>query len=168
MSQYIEFVETGDTGKTKIWEVRHRSEPVTLGVISWYGPWRQYTFWPAFNTVWNTDCLEQITAFIKGQMEARKVRASEERQKEVQEVLDGVKITPEGHKALLHSEEAAKDCCGGRPNMMQYEDGCPTCGCRESGNASFTCGRHDEEARQKAVDAAKRSFLGFHRCPDER
>jgi len=35
-----------------------------------------------------------------------------------------------------------KDCCYGLPNMTKYPDGCPECGCREAGNASFECEKH--------------------------
>jgi len=34
------------------------------------------------------------------------------------------------------------ECCYGYPDMMEYPDGCPMCGCREAGNASYTCPKH--------------------------
>jgi len=70
MSEYIEFVEVGDTGKTKLFDVR-RLGGATLGMVKWYGPWRQYTFFPAHATVWNNDCLKAIITFIKGLMQGR-------------------------------------------------------------------------------------------------
>ena len=76
MSEYIEFVEVADTGKTKVFEVR-RLGGATLGMVKWYGPWRQYTFFPAPITVWNNDCLKAIITFIFGLMEERKSRHDE-------------------------------------------------------------------------------------------
>ncbi len=72
MSEYIEFVETGDTGKTKIFKVRSLSSHKWLGFIRWHAPWRQYTFFPAHATVWNNDCLKAIITFVFGLMEERK------------------------------------------------------------------------------------------------
>ena len=70
MSEYIEFVEVGDTGKTKLFEVR-RLGGATLGMVKWYGPWRQYTFMPCAVTVWNPECLKAIITFIFGLMDER-------------------------------------------------------------------------------------------------
>lgn len=72
VSEYLEFVETGDTGKTKIFKVRSRSSHKWLGFVRWHAPWRQYTFMPYAVTVWNTDCLADIITFINGLMYARK------------------------------------------------------------------------------------------------
>lgn len=46
--------------------------PIILGRIQWYSPWRQYTFSPAYPTVWNKDCLNTINEFIINLMEERK------------------------------------------------------------------------------------------------
>ncbi len=76
MSEYIEFVEVADTGKTKVFDVRGL-RGATLGMVKWYGPWRQYTFFPAPTTVWNNDCLKAIITFVFGLMEERKSRHDE-------------------------------------------------------------------------------------------
>lgn len=47
--------------KTKTWEVVGSS---VLGVISWYGPWRQYTVDFAPATTFNNQCLRDIAAFL--------------------------------------------------------------------------------------------------------
>lgn len=46
---------------------------ITLGRIQWYPQWRQYTFNPENNTIWNKDCLEHITKFLQDLMIERKV-----------------------------------------------------------------------------------------------
>ena len=70
MSEYMEFIETHDTGKTKVFDVRTLGGSL-LGVIKWHGPWRQYVFFPALSTLFNTDCLDTIIAFINGLMAER-------------------------------------------------------------------------------------------------
>ena len=74
MSEYIEFVETKDTGKTKVFAVRSLNGGANLGEIRWYPTWRQYVFMPARVTVWNPDCLNTIITFINGLMMERASR----------------------------------------------------------------------------------------------
>lgn len=56
--------------KTDVWDVR--TAKVALGWISWYGPWRQYVYYPLPVTVYSAGCMDEITAFIKEQMAARR------------------------------------------------------------------------------------------------
>jgi hypothetical protein len=113
MTEYMEFVEIRDTGKTKIFDVRSKSSGDQLGTIKWYGPWRQYTFHPIHATVFNIDCLSVIVTFIQGLMTERK-RAK----------MAAAMMT---------------NCCGGEPKTCST---CEECGCVEGGNASFTCWQH--------------------------
>ena len=61
--------EIGDTGKTKIFEVRTKAEPaentMPLGVIKWYSAWRQYAFFPRSATLFEPTCLNDISKFMK-------------------------------------------------------------------------------------------------------
>jgi hypothetical protein len=66
--EYIDFEVVADTGKTKVVAVINRGGGYRLGVIKWYGSWRQYTFHPAPNTVWNVGCLRSVESFIEGLM----------------------------------------------------------------------------------------------------
>ena len=68
MSEYIEFVKVGDTGKTEIFEVRSVSNRSVLGVVKWHGAWRQYVLFTAPHVIFNIDCLNTITTFINGLM----------------------------------------------------------------------------------------------------
>lgn len=72
MSIYLEFVETKDTGKTKVFNVVSTHGGALLAIISWYSPWRQYVMFPLRNTVWNPECLRTIIEFIDGLMEERR------------------------------------------------------------------------------------------------
>jgi len=74
-SKYLEFrlvpVDNGPA-KTDIWEVLNKNSEVRLGQIRWYGAWRQYCYFPRRETVMSSECLDDITTFIKNLMQARK------------------------------------------------------------------------------------------------
>lgn len=75
MSQYLEFVQVwneGEKRKTKIFKVRSKLHGSYLGGIQWYGRWRQYAFFPAEETVFNSGCLDDILQFIRKLMEERR------------------------------------------------------------------------------------------------
>lgn len=50
--------------KTHRWEIRSKSQGSILGWVRWYGPWRQYCFFPCEGTIYNNGCLESITQFL--------------------------------------------------------------------------------------------------------
>jgi len=72
MIEYIEigkyitaFDETPDNRKTKIYFLcNSRNELIHLGKIKWHGAWRQYCFFPEEDTLFNSDCLNDITDFL--------------------------------------------------------------------------------------------------------
>jgi len=73
MSKYLEFKQVPYEGKTKRFEVISVKHGYSLGRISWYGAWRCYVFSPAFETIWNKDCLNEIGNFLFNLMEERKL-----------------------------------------------------------------------------------------------
>ena len=73
-SKYMEFEKIGDTGKTEIWLILSRSSGFNLGTIKWYGPWRQYCFFPSSNSVFNRACIDDINGKITELMDQRKYR----------------------------------------------------------------------------------------------
>lgn len=70
--EYIEFEKYEDTGKTTKWRCINKSGQYSLGKISWYAGWRQYTFSPNHDTVYSKGCLSDIVFFINQLMEERK------------------------------------------------------------------------------------------------
>ena len=79
MSRYLEFVMFADTGKTKVWAVNSLRHGDMLGIIKWYGPWRQYAFFPQPETLFNRECMGDICIFIERAMgERRPARAARE------------------------------------------------------------------------------------------
>lgn len=69
---YIDFVKVEEKPKTSVYEVRSKSSGIVLGIVKWYGSWRQYCFFPESKTLWNRTCLLEIGGFVLGLMEDRK------------------------------------------------------------------------------------------------
>jgi len=64
-SEYLLFVEFEIEGrKTRVYEVRGRRSDVLLGMVKWYGPWRQFCFYPEATTIFNNGCLSDLTGVI--------------------------------------------------------------------------------------------------------
>ncbi|MBD3264447.1 MAG: hypothetical protein GF375_05020 [Candidatus Omnitrophica bacterium] len=69
---YIDEVAVSDSGKTSLFAVMNKSGNYPLAEIKWYGPWRQYCFFPLDGTVWNNSCLRDVLGFINRLMRERK------------------------------------------------------------------------------------------------
>lgn len=65
MSNWIDFIPEPQElhRKTKRWAVVAKEGGVRLGVVCWYSPWRQYTFQPVANTIYERDCLRGLADF---------------------------------------------------------------------------------------------------------
>lgn len=60
-SEYLNFEEDDHyEGKTKRIVITSKKHLEILGEIKWYGPWRQYAFYPLENTIWNKQCMKDI------------------------------------------------------------------------------------------------------------
>lgn len=74
-NEYLRFQLSHDTGRTQVWLVSSRyGDP--LGVIKWFGRWRQYAFFPEEGTIFNTDCMQTIIENIAWLMDQRRRRAA--------------------------------------------------------------------------------------------
>lgn len=51
--------------KTSVWFILSASSGGRLGVVRWYGPWRQYTFCPDMHSVFNRDCMIDLSNFLR-------------------------------------------------------------------------------------------------------
>lgn len=72
MSEFIEFKLIDEKPKTSVFDVINIKSGDRLGIIKWYGPWRQYCFFPHEETIFNMDCMRYIIDYIQNLMEARK------------------------------------------------------------------------------------------------
>lgn len=64
-NKYIKIGETLHTGKTRGFDIVNKSSNDLIGYIEWYRNWRQYCFFPYEDMVFNSECLELITEFLK-------------------------------------------------------------------------------------------------------
>ncbi len=72
-NECLRFEEQWPEGrKTAVVEVRATSNGALLGVMSWFGRWRQYAFHPAHGTTFNQGCLAAINAYLASLMEDRR------------------------------------------------------------------------------------------------
>ena len=62
--EYIYFSKFEEKPKTSVWHCQNRGNDGLLGVVKWYGPWRQYCFFPEPDTVFNVTCHEDINDFM--------------------------------------------------------------------------------------------------------
>lgn len=74
MSKWITFVKYAALKgqKTDSYRITTKDDTTHLGWIKWYGPWRQYSFFPEADCVFEKTCLKDITDFIVELMEERK------------------------------------------------------------------------------------------------
>lgn len=72
MSKYIDFKLLEEKPRTQVWGIYSKSQNIRLGIIKWWGPWRQYTFLPDDRTLYSSGCLSDIIAFIRKLMDERK------------------------------------------------------------------------------------------------
>jgi hypothetical protein len=53
--------------KTKAWRVRNIETKIDLGIVKWFGRWRQYAFFPDEELVFEKTCLRTIADFAERQ-----------------------------------------------------------------------------------------------------
>lgn len=64
LTKYMTFKLMELKAKTDVWHVLNNRSGGLLGIIQWYGPWRQYCLFPEPDCVFNNTCLADITAFM--------------------------------------------------------------------------------------------------------
>lgn len=85
MPDWIKFVEVDlrDGRKTKVWAIMTIDGSQCLGRIGWYAPWRRYSFIPAESDgkslIFEEDCLQRITEFLKSENQKHKQEKKQER-----------------------------------------------------------------------------------------
>ncbi len=63
-TKYMTFELIEQKPKTTVWQVKNNQSGFLLGVISWYGAWRQYIYEPISGTLFNNGCLDTISKFL--------------------------------------------------------------------------------------------------------
>lgn len=75
MSKWVTFNDESDCfpeRKTKVYSITSKEGNYHLGMIKWYGAWRQYCFFSEQNTVWNRECMRDVEDFMQQLMDERK------------------------------------------------------------------------------------------------
>lgn len=62
--KHIILIHLPDKPKTHVLAVQTKNQEVTLGVIKWFAPWRQYCFFPAQECVFSKSCMVDINDVI--------------------------------------------------------------------------------------------------------
>jgi len=66
-SKHLEFtfIRFSDSGKTKIWVVVNTTTVERIGLVKWAGNFRKYAFFPNEATAYDSNCLQDIAAFLQ-------------------------------------------------------------------------------------------------------
>jgi len=81
-TEYMVFRLIERKSKTGVWEAINKHGGYKLGLLKWYGHWRQYCFFPELDdeTVFSASCLRDIVTFIDKITLERKLKHLEARQ----------------------------------------------------------------------------------------
>ena len=63
-TKYMTFELADRKPKTTGWNVVNNKSGALLGIVEWYGPWRQYVFEAIDQPIFNNACLEELVAFL--------------------------------------------------------------------------------------------------------
>lgn len=76
MAGWIKFHEVlmRDGRKTQVWAVLTQDGRQVLGHVQWFSRWRKYAYFPKDETVYEQDCMREISAFIEDR--TRKYKAA--------------------------------------------------------------------------------------------
>ncbi|GAG11755.1 unnamed protein product [marine sediment metagenome] len=70
--RYVHFVKVDQGPRTSVWTCRNNRSGGELGRVRWYGPWRQYCYFPVSQAVYSGGCLKDICSFLEELAEERK------------------------------------------------------------------------------------------------
>lgn len=62
---YILIKEVPNEGKNRRFEILASKTQTVLGRIDYFHSWKKYVFMPAFQTLYDVVCLDEISEFIK-------------------------------------------------------------------------------------------------------
>lgn len=63
--KYIRFFLVEIKRKKSVWRCLNRRSGGELGVVKWFSYWRQYCYFPTVEAIYSTECLDDISEFIK-------------------------------------------------------------------------------------------------------
>lgn len=69
--KFLEFILLEEKEKTNVYSVYHKEKQISLGIIFWYGAWRRYVHKPDDDTIWDSACYKEVSAFLDKLMDER-------------------------------------------------------------------------------------------------
>lgn len=70
-TKWLSITHQGNTGKTDFWNVYTKEGTLLLGQIRWFSTFRQYSFYPQPNTVYEKQFMRDIANFMEEEMKKR-------------------------------------------------------------------------------------------------
>ena len=64
MSRFLIFERIAGSAKTETWSVKSAQSGDLLGMVRWFGRWRQYAFFPTAGAAFNPECLADLADFV--------------------------------------------------------------------------------------------------------
>lgn len=61
----VSWAGSSPSGKTQHYAITNNRSGEVIGVIKWFGRWRQYVFFPGLDTVYSRGCLRDIADFLE-------------------------------------------------------------------------------------------------------
>ncbi len=76
MGKWIDFneIKQPPERKTRLWYVGVKNSPECIGIIKWFPAWRKYAFFPSENSIFEQDCLRNISDFIEDHTRCHKLK----------------------------------------------------------------------------------------------
>ncbi len=85
-TKHLEFRVTEVRDKTNVYVIFSILSKAKLGEIRWNPGWRRYCFFPEMNTVFDSDCLEDIKDFIDVLKEMLDRKAEQNSEKALEDI----------------------------------------------------------------------------------
>ena len=63
--KYLTFIKEAQPGKTSVWQCCNTKSGTSLGIVKWFGDWRQYCYFPTVQAVYSAGCLRDIADFME-------------------------------------------------------------------------------------------------------
>ena len=74
--KWIWFNKIEGKPKTQVWECYSNESDEELGLVKWYGPWRQYCFFPETSLLFNPECMREVAEFVETLTKKHKAKKS--------------------------------------------------------------------------------------------
>lgn len=104
---FIELPQDKNKKKTKTFVIKNKEYGGRIGIVKWYSGWRKYTFFPDNNTLYESDCLSDISNFLTQLMKEHKLEAkTKDIDKNVKSVVSKLKKDSEVNEPVNPGDQS--------------------------------------------------------------